>query len=360
MKESFLPCRYADPKVLIHYRKSRFQGLLDAGYTLNKIVAACHGNIALLVLYHLQDFHTCNFAFPLVNLSTATIMACLTAPRKNVTVIHCQISPDDQFTAILFYSRNETTLLFSYDLYLYCNESEKIVDCITISHEVQPYVVFDPRYKWSRVAIANYECQDVGIKHELVTYSVRDHAVVVRSNMSLTIIFGSSHFNMLFSKDGQFLILQKLSDNRFGVAIYSDIYIFDSDRLFVMKYLTCNLPALSSICRMNFEPVFSRCGSYMRLVDHKSCNGDMEPTVQIYQVPRQQSLQYHCRVVIVQALRHIEDIHHLPLPKTIKKFLAFEPIDAWNSSQRIYACRLSPWLWTEGPCIVLKQYWTNF
>lgn len=328
MKESFLPCRYADPKVLIHYRKSRFQGLLDAGYTLNKIVAACHGNIALLVLYHLQDFHTCNFAFPLVNLSTATIMACLTAPRKNVTVIHCQISPDDQFTAILFYSRNETTLLFSYDLYLYCNESEKIVDCITISHEVQPYVVFDPRYKWSRVAIANYECQDVGIKHELVTYSVRDHAVVVRSNMSLTIIFGSSHFNMLFSKDGQFLILQKLSDNRFGVAIYSDIYIFDSDRLFVMKYLTCNLPALSSICRMNFEPVFSRCGSYMRLVDHKSCNGDMEPTVQIYQVPRQQSLQYHCRVVIVQALRHIEDIHHLPLPKTIKKFLAFEPIDA--------------------------------
>jgi hypothetical protein len=219
--------------------------------------------------------------------------------------------------------------------------------------------------------VGNYECRESGIAHELVVLQlggelgdkggcgwgessdekrerverVRDEVrVVKRGKLSLPALFGNSRFNLLYSKDGQLVILQKLTDDRFGVTSYCDIYIFHSDDLTLIKYITSALPGLFHICKVSYEPVFSRCGSFMRLIDHRintvsnSHRGargggrgedDEEEevmAVHIYQLPRSLGLMSQCRRAILQNVRPNHSVDLLPLPQRLKDFLDFGPI----------------------------------
>ncbi|XP_046369413.1 uncharacterized protein LOC124144180 [Haliotis rufescens] len=300
-----------------------FQRLISAGHELNQVAAAHQDHLVLLVLHHVKDL-VVNSAFPLVNLHTRSVTGILAAPRKNMTIIHCDFTPDLKQSAILFYSCSGE-MRFCYDLYIYSNETTEILKYVTLNHEVQPYVAFDPRYSWSRIAVANYECKKEGINHELVVFSLDECKTLQRSKLSLPTLFGSSRYNLLYSKDGTLLILQKLTEDRFGVTSYSDIYIFNSDHMRLFKYITSSLPGLFNICRVNYEPVFSKCGSYMRILDHKPNTEDHGVTVQIYQLPRIISLQSQCRIVILNSLLRAEDVQALPLPNRIMGFLMFKP-----------------------------------
>ena len=297
----------------------------------------------------------------------------LYAPRKDMTIISCHISPDLSQTAVMFYSLSSSTGMFCYTLHCYSNlglqqendsapkdrppqpsaqtslekgasqlpeqRTPHLVQVIKLSREVQPYFVYDPRYGFSRIAVANYECRDTGIAHELVVLNLSGAAdeeaarVVKRGKLSLPALFGNSRFNLLYSKDGELIILQKLTDDRFGVTSFCDIYIFNSDDLTLIKYMTAALPGLFHICKVSYEPVFSRCGSFMRLLDHRIPNGngdgeEMEEctVVQIYQLPRSLNLMSQCRRVILQQLSVCHCLDTLPLPLRLKDYLAFGPI----------------------------------
>ena len=304
----------------------------------------------------------------------------LHAPHKDMTIISCQISPDLSRTAIMFYSLSKSTGTFCYTLHFYCNislqqdkdtptrptastlssadggtegassstlesQTPHLLQTVKLSREVQPYFVFDPRYSSSRIAVANYECRDTGIAHELVVLSVddtrdgeREARVVRRGKLSLPALFGNSRFNLLYSKDGELIILQKLTDDRFGVTSFCDIYIFHADDLTLIKYMTASLPGLFHICKVSYEPVFSRCGSYMRVLDHRApghtratdqdVNSESEdsPVVQIYQLPRSVKLMSQCRRVILQHVAHYRCVESLPLPHKLKEYLKFGPI----------------------------------
>ena len=294
------------------------------------------------------------------------------APHKDMTVISCHISPDLSQTAVMFYSLSYSTGMFCYTLHCYSNlslqqesssESEAkaqppvqasletgasespeqrtphLVQVIKLSREVQPYFVYDPRYGFSRIAVANYECRDTGIVHELVVLNMGGEMgkggarVVKRGKLSLPALFGNSRFNLLYSKDGGLIILQKLTDDRFGVTSFCDIYIFNSDDLTLIKYMTSALPGLFHICKVSYEPVFSRCGSFMRLLDHRVPNGNANgeeseecTVVQVYQLPRSLNLMSQCRRVILQHLSVCRYLDDLPLPLRLKDYLRFGPI----------------------------------
>lgn len=287
----------------------------------------------------------------------------LESPHKDMTVISCQISPDLTQTAVLYYSMSNRLNCFCYDLHIYSNESlqnsqempkagkSRDLECngsdannwhsslhlkrvVTLNREVQPYFVYDPRYRCSRIAVANYEAKDKGIAHELVVLSLEDNlaeTVVHRGKRKLPNLFGTSRFNLLYSKNGQLIIMQKLTDDRFGVTSFCDIYIFSSDCLQLMKYLTASLPGLFHICKVNYEPVFSRCGSFMRVLDHRVRDtrrdeGEECTVVQIYQLPRLLCLMSQCRVVILQRLSTCRHIAALPIPSKLKDYLQFKPI----------------------------------
>nr|KAG5701767.1 hypothetical protein BaRGS_000757 [Batillaria attramentaria] len=189
-------------------------------------------------------------------------------------------------------------------------------------------------YRFSRIAVANYECRERGIAHELVVLNLEDDvSVIQRGKLTLPALFGNSRFNLLYSKDGELIILQKLTDDRFGVTSFCDIYIFSADELVLIKYLTASLPGLFHICKVSYEPVFSRCGSFMRVLDHRPSNGngesddgDEDTVVQIYQLPRALNLMGHCRRVILQQISCCQDIDVLPIPHKLHDFLKFGPI----------------------------------
>lgn len=286
------------------------------------------------------------------------------APHRDMTIISCQISPDLSQTAIMFYSLSSPLNTFCYTLHFYSNTTLQqqssgspltpehqsstqgtpnaasscptphLMQTLKLSREVQPYFVYDPRYCSSRIAVANYECREKGIAHELVVLNLNDGiSVVQRGKLTLPALFGNSRFNLLYSKDGELIILQKLTDDRFGVTSFCDIYIFSADELVLIKYLTASLPGLFHICKVSYEPVFSRCGSFMRVLDHRPSNGngdtdneDEDMVVQIYQLPRAISLMGHCRRVILQQISACRDIELLPIPQKLHSFLKFGPI----------------------------------
>ncbi|KAK6173551.1 hypothetical protein SNE40_016979 [Patella caerulea] len=296
-------------------------------YKLRSVAAAQRASLILLVLHWTENMQS-KVTFPLVDLDKQSVLGIIEAPHKNMTVIHCEITPDLSRTAILFYFHSDSQRTFCYNLFLFCNKTMEVVENYTLNHEVQPYMAFDPRFCWSRVAIANYECREEGIKHELVLFSLSSGKVYKRSNLSLPSLFGGSCFHLLYSIDGALLILQKLTEDRFGVTSYSDIYLFNSDQLMLIKYVTASLPGLFHICMTNYEPKFSNCGSYMRILDYKSANGDRGITVKIYQLPRCLNLKSQCRIMILQNLKNNNYINQLPLPNRLKEYLKFSPM--WN------------------------------
>lgn len=296
--------------------------MVDRGFKLNSAAGAWQDNLILLVM-HKEDCFVSHLAFPLIDHRCHSIVSVLLAPRDNMTVIQCDISPDKSVSTILFYSN--WCGKFSYDLYIFCNETGNVTDYVTLNHEVQPYIAFDPRSGHSTIAIANFEnTNQETVAHELVIYSLNQKRVIQRSSLPLSTIIGSQ-FNLVYSKDGRFLILQKLTDNRFGISAYCDMYFFEVEKLNLVKYFTTMLPGLFRVCLVNYKPVFSHCGSYMRLLDHRVDGQTEAVTVQIYQLPLALNLQCQCRRIILQHMLKVEDVKYLPLPPKLKKFLLFTP-----------------------------------
>ncbi|CAI9725157.1 XP_029639213.1uncharacterized protein LOC115214231 [Octopus vulgaris] len=319
-----LEIRYKSLKILISCsNKSELAAFVNDDYEISSVALSCRDHLILLILHRQQGIVN-QFAFPIVDIQQKKTLGIMLSPKENMTIVNGDITPDCSRTAILFFSFSEVSKTSSYDLYIYSHETFQVLNIITLNHAVQPYVAFDPRFRWSRIAVANYECRATGVCNELVTYSLSEMGIVVRSNLCLPVLFGSSRFHLSYSKDGTLLIVQKLTDNRFGVTAFSDIYLFNADTITLLKYLTSCLPGLIRICRVNYQLAFSRCGSYMRVLDHKQSSDEV--SILVYQMPRILNLQSQCRIVILQHLSRTCDVDILPLPSVLRQYLKFQPI----------------------------------
>ena len=297
---------------------------VGAGYQLSEIVAAMHEDLVLLILYHWDKLQY-RAVFVLADLASGLIKAFFESPQPNMSIMECKISADGGHIAVLFYFRHHTDMPFTYDLYVFavgCQEPVVIVPCNT---EVRPYITFDPRFCSTRVAIVNYSCEMEKIKNALVLYCMQTHKTVAVSHVMLSIIYGGGYFCVNYSRDGRFLILQKISDNMNGVHCYADAYVFDANNLSLLKHYFANLQAFSTLCDTNYSPLFSRCGSRMAIPSEEYNVDQRCLQVSLYQLPRPPSLQEQCRIAIVQALRTQRAIAKLPLPVRLKEFLRFQP-----------------------------------
>ncbi|ELU00972.1 hypothetical protein CAPTEDRAFT_188193 [Capitella teleta] len=196
-----------------------------------------------------------------------------------------------------------------------------VVDC---NNQVRPYITFDPRYGSSHVAIVNYSNEESGHTNSLVIYDLDAGQVVSTSHVTLSLICGIGYFCANFSRDGNYLVLQKITENMNRGYCYTDSYVFDAYSLKLLKHIYAHLQPLSTVCDSNYAPTFSRCSSRMCMLSEE---GSSLPRlcISVYQLPDPMGLQQKCRRAIVRSLKTMADVDALPLPTKLKRFLKFIP-----------------------------------
>lgn len=302
----------------------KFRNLIDIeGYNINLSALVYRENMVLLLCKHVSDF-VWNSVFPLLDLNKKAIKSVLYAPEKNMTINQAEISPDLSKTVILFFHvRDYVTRTFGHELFLYENENGDILDKIFVNAHINPSVAFDPQCDWTRIVILGYNISNDSQENDLVIFSLSQKIILKKSKLSAIKTFGRGHFNILYSKDGQLVILQKLTSGRF-----TDTYIFDSTELTLLKYIPTTLPGIALPCTTSYEPVFSKCGGYMGLVHHDNPKKfQHEATIQVYQLPRVLNLQFQTRIVIIQNLYNMDCINRLNLPPKLLNYLKFKPVE---------------------------------
>lgn len=283
---------------------------------MNEVVAAAKENSVLLTFFRWERLQY-ESTFVLLDMSRRIIKATFDSPEMNMSIVECNISPDGKVIAVLYYLRQDLSSPFKYDMYLYSVQTGKFVTIIHCNTDVRPYVVFDPRYKSSRITIVNFS--NTKVKNGLVLYCIESKQLVAISPVVLSIIYGRGYFCATFSPDGRYFILQKISDSM------NDLYVFNSDSLKLLKHYYANLRQYSSLCNTNYAPIFSNCGSRMCIISEEGFERDKQLAVSLYQLPRPISLQEQCRIIIIQNLHSPETVKSLPLPFRLKKFLRFFP-----------------------------------
>ncbi|XP_074651867.1 uncharacterized protein LOC141906466 [Tubulanus polymorphus] len=296
------------------------------GFTLCANICTSRKNLALLLLYRWDNL-SYKATFICVNLAKKSVIGLLDAEPQNMSVIQCEFSPDNSIVAVVFYHRSDSTNLFQYDLFLYSLETFSCIDVLCLNDEVRPYIAFDPRYASSRIAVINYGKKgSPQLEKSLVTYCLNKHAIVCSSKVSLPFIFGNSCFSLLYTLDGRYLIVQKISDNRHGISSDTDTYIFDSDTLQLLWHHFTHLPSFGSFCSVNYMPLFSKCSSRICILDEKHTGRKPFQNVAIFQLPRPFNLQQLCRIHILECISSLNKVDKLPLPHKIKDFLKFSPM----------------------------------
>ncbi len=286
-------------------------------------MAALQDQLSLLILYRWERLQY-DALFLFCDLKNGKILGTFESPTINMSIMECRISPDGAKIAVLFYFRPDNQSAFRYDLYIFGSKSCRVLDVINCNMEVRPYVNFDPRYRSSRLAIVNYSDPSQG-KDALVTYCLDSHKVIATSHLMLSIIYAGGYFCTNYSRDGRFLILQKISDNLNGVHCYSDCYIFDSNNLQLLKHYYASLQPFSTLCDSNYAPHFSLCGSRMCALSEENVEEQRRLQMSVYQLPRPMGLQEQCRISILQRLGSMEKVKKLPLPRSLQAFLSFSP-----------------------------------
>lgn len=305
--------------IKIYYSENEeFRNLVDTeGYEVNQSALAYREHMVLLVCKHASNF-VWNSAFPLLDLKKKEIKNVLNAPEQNMTIHEAEISPDLSKTVILFYYvRDSATQTLGHELFLYENGTGDILDKIFVNAHVNPSIAFDPRCDWTRIAILGYENEN--LENDMVIFSLSQRTILKKSKLCPMKTFGRGHFEIMYSKDGQLVLLQKMTSGR-----CKDTYIFDSSELILLKYIPTTMPGMLS-CTTSCEPVFSKCGGYMGLINQD--NVQDEVNIQIYQLPRVLNLQFQARIVIIQHLNDPDCIDELHLPSKLLNYLKFKPVE---------------------------------
>lgn len=297
---------------------------LSESYQINQIIPAMRGQLVLVILYLWQTLQY-QASFLLIDTATDEIVSYFESPKANMSIVECEISPDGSKVGVLFYSKRDASSPFQYSLYLFSSDTGQVLDIVECNSQVRPYVTFDPRFGSSRLAIINYTNEQTGHTNSLVTYSLDEQEVIATSHVTLSLICGIGYFCANFSRDGNFLVLQKVMENMNRDYCYTDSYVFDANSLKLLKHFYANLQPLSTVCDSNYAPTFSKCGGRMCMLSEQEEAGEARLCISVYQLPQPMCLQQKCRRTIVGALHCMADVEALPLPLKLKAFLKFLP-----------------------------------
>ncbi|XP_005093160.1 uncharacterized protein LOC101863243 [Aplysia californica] len=260
-------------------------------------------------------------AFPIMDCKTRCIKA-VYQPRFVLTLIEGAISPDLKYSGLLLYCQSEDSPFFSYSLFLVDNESGEVLSRTCLSRgDVEPRFAFHPAYKSPHVAVVQYSNDNSSSK--LVILRLKDEEVKVASSPHLSSLLGSHQLYPRFSPDGNFLLLHKLMDDRFGITSYCDTYIFrvTGNNFQLVKYISSKIPGGFRACRVFHHPEFSRCGQYLRVISKPK-----EVAVSVFALPSCVGLSARCRQVIMERISSYDQVSQLPIPNKLKDFLLFKPL----------------------------------
>ena len=190
---------------------------------------------------------------------------------------------------------------------------------------------FDPRFKWRRAAITNFEqghTNSLSIVH-------LDKWDVVRSNPRVDDTRRVLHpfmKELCYTRDGSLLVATILDTScycrekktRNYRPICCSIYVFNADTTETVHCVQYNRYACTQHnCPINYTPLFSTCGSRMAVVMNRR---ELPPIhhVQVYKLPTPVNLQSLCRINILQHFS-ADILPDLPLPPKLIHYIHFKP-----------------------------------
>ncbi|WAQ97380.1 hypothetical protein MAR_014675 [Mya arenaria] len=239
-----------------------------------------------------------------------------------------KISPDCSVCLIKLPSL-QTGVVNGYEFQLYDLKTKNLLGEYSLPY-LDTAFAFDPRFNWTHFAATSFQ---VGSDNSLSIVRVKSWEVLVTNprlddqrpsqNNELKDIFYSREGHLIFAVTiTEGCHCRERKSRRTNPCDIS-IFVFNADTadtIHCIRYhrFTCGL----HLCPVNYMPLFSHCGSRMAIILN-----DMEDTldhVQIYKLPSSMSLQYRCRVRILQQYGP-DRLRQLPLPKRLVQFLKFFP-----------------------------------
>ena len=192
---------------------------------------------------------------------------------------------------------------------------------VDIGHMIAA-VAFDPRSSNAQFSIAGMPERD-GTR-SLTTFSLQsEKAIRSTSIQGMIDIEGETQVELSYSQQGSLLILQVLEPVGYSQEWMYNTYVYDADTM--TPIARCS-PSLLLACHMQCTPIaaplVSACGTFMALGNY-CANQKADPPMKVYRLPCQLDLMKQCRSVILRSIPDPGAIQHLPLPKPLKSFLAW-------------------------------------
>ena len=185
---------------------------------------------------------------------------------------------------------------------------------------VRPFVAFDPRYCWRRVAIGNYLCSGRDV---VCVYDLQDEQVVVHSD---SVHYQTTH-NIVYSPDGIYLASLVLGRSvKDGLFNFPRVLIYNSADLRILHTIKTNyLAEVPTLSPAALFPLFSETGTGLAISHGEQGTFYQQVCgVNVYRVPVQLDLQSLCRLAI-RVYFDSQDVERLPLPSKLKAYLRFQP-----------------------------------
>lgn len=242
------------------------------------------------------------------------------------------ISPD-QTRCLIRFSRFGPQCRDDPFLHLYDLTTKELLKVICPTYSVRHFC-FDPRFTWNRVAVSK-DCLRRGSGLDLVQVEswqavasdARECDARPRSDFVLK--------DLCYSHDGCFVFATMLDADAYCYCHEKklrshrprccSVYVSSGDtaetliRVSFYRYVCAR-----HNCPVNYKPAFSVCGSRVAFVQDLPPGQSATSLVQVYKLPSPLSLQYKCRVAILQNFRP-ESITNLPLPQKLINYLLFKP-----------------------------------
>lgn len=185
---------------------------------------------------------------------------------------------------------------------------------------VRPFVAYDPRYKWRRIAVGNYIHNS---KDVVCIYDIEREQMVVQSDPSH---YQTTH-NIVFSPDGVYLGSLILGRSvKDGLFNFPRVLIYSSSDLNVLHVIrTEYLAEVPTLAPAALFPLFSDTGTHLAIAygEHGTFYQQV-CGVHVYRVSVLLDLQSLCRLTIREHY-DCQDVGKLPLPSKLKAYLRFQP-----------------------------------
>ena len=337
-----------DPQLINYEHCLKLHTLLREGYRVKKTVFCRDDKVGVMCLIgkgHLNNENQKRrkHAVVAVDVTMGTVISCLEVKtsdgKENICdleVWECDISPDGRLVVMAIAIMMDEN--FAQDS---CENFVSIYDRM-YNREVRRVwnwdnvicgVAFDPRWNHDQYALVGMR-QTLKEKTALGLFEVRKKQPIRKVPIHHMIDRdGETYFQLRFSKDGEFLILQVIENIAYAREWSYKTLIYSTETL----QLLCKCQPTAAIschvdCVPRTFPILSTCNSHMALSSFRGKpNQSRTIDIDLYRLPIRLNLKHICRMNIISSMRDISNISRLPLPTSMKLYLQWCPIDGDGS-----------------------------